>query len=206
MKRWMLVGATSTLLAMLLFGAMFYFAQNSGLPPPFKLGAKVDNLTLRDLKGQAFQLYDLGRESRLTVLMFISTQCPISNDYNQRMVALDRDYSPKGVKFLALNSNKQESIPEIAEHASGNGFGFALYKDENNVLADLFGASVTPEIYVLDNTWTIRYHGRIDDSRPVEKVTVSDLRNALDALLGGRQVPVAETKAFGCTIKRVKKA
>ena len=130
MKRWILVGAT--LVAMLLFGAVFYFAQNPGPPPPaFKLGGRVDNVTLRDLKGQSFQLYDLGRDSKLTVLMFISTQCPISNDYNQRMVALDRDYSPKGVKFLALNSNKQESIPEIAEHASRNGFAFPLFKDED---------------------------------------------------------------------------
>lgn len=205
MKRRILVGAT--LVVLLVFGSVVYFAQNPGPPPPnFKLGGKVDNLTLRDLRGQAFQLFDLSRDSKLTVLMFIATQCPISNDYNQRMVALYRDYSSKGVKFLAINSNKQESIPEIAEHATRNGFSFPLFKDENNVIADLFGASVTPEIYVFDTTWTMRYHGRIDDSRPVEKVSVSDLRNALDALLDGKQVSVTETKAFGCTIKRVKKA
>lgn len=138
--------------------------------------------------------------------MFIATQCPISNDYNQRMAALDRDYSAKGVRFIGINANRQESIPEVAEHAAKHGFGFTVYKDENNVIADLFGASVTPEVYVFDTSWTLRYHGRIDDSRPVAKVTVSDLRNALDALFEGRQAPVAETKAFGCTIKRVKKS
>jgi len=204
MKRWILVGAAVA--AVLAVGSVAYFAQNGGPPAPtFRVGGKVDNLTLRDLKGQSSQLRDLGRDSKITALMFIATQCPVSNDYNQRMVALHRDYASKGVKFLAINSNRQELVPEVAEHAARNGFAFPLFKDENNVLADLFGASVTPEIYVFDNTWTMRYHGRIDDSRPMDKVTVSDLRNSLDALLDGRQVPVAETKAFGCTIKRVKK-
>ena len=205
MKRWIAVGAL--LFAVLFFGLrVAYFAQNPGPPPPtFKLGGKVDNFALRDLKGQSFQFYDVGRGSKATVVMFIATQCPISNDYNPRMAALDREYSAKGIKFIGINSNRQEPIPEVAEHAAKNGFGFTVYKDENNVVADLFGASFTPEVYVFDTGWVMRYHGRIDDSRQPEKVTVSDLRNALEALLAGKDVPVQETKAFGCTIKRVKK-
>ena len=155
-------------------------AQNPEPPAAtFRLGGKVDNLTLGDLRGQAAQLFDLGRDAQATVALFIATQCPVSNDYNERMAALEREYSAKGIKFLAINSNRQEPGAEIADHAARHGFGFAVYKDENNVLADLLGASVTPEAYLFDRSWTMRYHGRIDDHRAVAKVTVSDLRNAL---------------------------
>lgn len=196
------------LLAFLLI-PIFVWAQKAPEPavpaPGVRLGGKVDNLVLRDLKGGEHRLFDLGKGGEVTVLMFIATQCPISNDYNPRMVELDRDYAPRKVRLIAINPNRQESIPEVEAHAAKHGFTFTVYKDEGNVLADLFGASVTPEVYVFDKSWTLRYHGRIDDSRPVEKVTTRDLRNALDALLAGGQPPVTETKAFGCTIKRVKK-
>ncbi len=174
--------------------------------PTFRVGGKVDNLALRDLKGGDHNLFDLGKGSPVRVLLFIATQCPVSNAYNERMVELDRDYVPRNVKFIAINSNRQESVPEVESHAAKHGFTFTVYKDEGNVLADLFGASVTPEIYVFDKNWTMRYHGRIDDSQPVEKVTTRDLRTALDAVLAGGEPPVTETKAFGCTIKRVKKS
>jgi thiol-disulfide isomerase/thioredoxin len=201
MKRWV----ATTLALLLLLGLTGCFFAQEVPPPTFKPGSKVDNITLRDLKGGSHKLYDLGRDGKLTVIMFIATQCPVSNAYNQRMVALDRDYAGKGVKFLAVNSNRQESVREVADHAAKNGFAFPVFKDENNVVADLFGASVTPETYVLDETWTMRYHGRIDNSQDAAKVGTSDLRNVLEVLLAGKSAPVTETKAFGCTIKRVKK-
>ena len=173
--------------------------------PKFKLGGKAENVALRDLKGQSSPLYDVGKGSKLRVVMFIATQCPVSNAYNERMAAIDREYQAKGVRFLAINSNRQESASEVGEHAAKNGFGFPIYKDEKNVVADIFGASVTPEVYVFDAGWTLRYHGRIDDNQPGTKVTSPDLRNALTALLENKPVPAAETKAFGCTIKRVSK-
>jgi thiol-disulfide isomerase/thioredoxin len=187
---------------------VFLAASLSAQAPPepkFKIGGKVENLTLRDVKGQGAPLYGLGTDSKLRVVMFIATQCPVSNAYNERMAALDKEYGAKGVKFLAVNSNRQEPAAEVGEHAAKHGFGFPVFKDENNVVADVFGASVTPEIYVFDSGWTLRYHGRIDDNQAGARITAPDLRNALDALLAGKPVPAAETKAFGCTIKRVKK-
>jgi hypothetical protein len=135
--------------------------------------------------------------------MFIATQCPVSNAYNERMAALSREYGAKGVAFVGINSNRQESVEEIAGHAAQHGFAFPVLKDVGNVQADHFGAQVTPEIYVYDPGWVLRYHGRIDDDRSGANVKSQDLRQALDAVLGGQPVPVAETKAFGCTIKRV---
>ena len=109
----------------------------------------------------------------------------------------------RGIAFVGINSNRQESVEEIAGHAAEHGFTFPILKDVSNVQADHFGAQVTPEIYVYDPGWVLRYHGRIDDDRSGANVRSQDLRNALDAVLAGQAVPVAETKAFGCTIKRV---
>lgn len=168
-----------------------------------KLDEKVPNFTLKDYTGKEYSLYDyLG--SKGIVVMFIATQCPVSNAYNARMVDLHDLYAPKGIVFLAINSNKQESIEEIAEHSAKHGFQFPVLKDWKNVIADKFDAQVTPETYLIDSTGVLRYHGRIDDERVLSKVTQHDLRDALDAYLEGKPILRRDTKAFGCTIKRVK--
>jgi len=84
-------------------------------------------------------------------------------------------------------------------------FLFVILLKYNNKIADVFDASFTPEIYVLSSKYELLYHGRIDDSRKKNKVEKQDLRNALDEILVGKKVSVNETKAFGCSIKRVKK-
>lgn len=169
----------------------------------FKLGSKVPDFALQDTQGNTVQAAKLMGD--VTVIMFIATKCPISNDYNERMKAVYNDYAAKGVKFIAINSNHIEPAAEVEEHAAAHKFPFKVYKDNDNVVADRFGAQVTPEVFVLDKTRTIRYHGYIDDSRDASKITTQGLRLALDAVLAGKPVEKAETKAFGCTIKRAKK-
>lgn len=164
----------------------------------------IDNFTLEDYTGKQHSLTDY-KDSKAIVVMFIATQCPVSNDYNVRMAQLHKDYKSKGIIFLGINSNKQEDIAEIKKHAGKNKFKFAVLKDHNNVIADKFGASFTPEIFVLNPELEVVYHGRIDDSRRVGDVKTHDLRNTLDEILAGKAVTVAKTKAFGCTIKRVEK-
>jgi peroxiredoxin len=166
------------------------------------IGEKLQPFKLNDATGKTVDLARLQGKNAV-VLMFIATQCPVSNAYNERMAALSREYAAKGVAFVGINSNRQESVEEIAGHAAQHGFGFPVLKDVGNVQADHFGAQVTPEIYVYDPGWVLRYHGRIDDDRSGANVKSQDLRNALDAVLAGKAVPVVETKAFGCTIKRV---
>ena len=137
------------------------------------------------------------------MLMFIATQCPVSNGYNTRMVSLFNDYKAKDVVFIGINSNKSESTEEVKQHAKDHGFEFTVLKDDKNIVADKFGASVTPEIFVLNPALEILYHGRIDDSRREADVASRDLRNALDEILAGKPVTVSTTKAFGCTIKKI---
>jgi len=140
------------------------------------------------------------------MVTFIATQCPVSNAYNERMKSLYNDYTPKGVKFVFVNSNRTESSANVAQHAREHGFPFAVYKDGDNVAADRFGATVTPEAFVIDGAGVVRYHGSIDDSQNEQRVGTQRLRSALDAVLAGHAPGQAETKAFGCSIKRVPKA
>lgn len=168
----------------------------------FKLGAKVDDFTVRQPGGQPVQFSTL--RGPVTVVTFVSVQCPVSNSYNDRMNAIYKDYGARGVKFVFLNANRTESPAAVAAHAKQH-FVFPVYKDENNVVADRFGASVTPEAFVIDATGVVRYHGSIDDSMDVRRIEEPRLRNALDEVLAGKNVGRAETKAFGCSIKRVKK-
>ena len=144
-------------------------------------------------------------EGKTTALVFIATECPVSNDYNGRMKELYGEYKAKGVDFVFVNSNSSESAAEVVQHAKDNGFTFAVHKDPDNKLADRFSAQVTPEVFVFDKSGKVAYHGSIDDSRAIERISKRPLKDALDAILAGKAAPVAESKAFGCTIKRAGK-
>ncbi len=164
---------------------------------------KVDNFSLADYNGKSISLADY-KNSKAIVLMFISTQCPVSNAYNERMAELYNDYKGKNVAIVGINSNKAETPSDIKEHAQEHNFSFPILKDVNNVIADKLEAQFTPEIYVVHpTTLAVLYHGRIDDSQRIAKVQSKDLRAALDEILAGKPVSKKETKAFGCTIKRV---
>ena len=164
---------------------------------------KIDNFSLTDYNGKKHSLYDY-KNSKAIVLIFISTECPVSNAYNTRMADLYNQYSSKDITIIGINSNRAESVEDIKEHAAEHNFGFPILKDEGNKIADKLGAAVTPETYLLNNNFEILYHGRIDDSRDIKSVSEKDLANALDEVLSGKKVSKTDTKAFGCSIKRVK--
>lgn len=185
------------LLLPLLLGALLFGQE-------FRLGSRVSDFTAEDPGGKTVAFSALNGD--ITVVTFISTQCPVSNSYTDRMIAIFRNYSAKGVKFIFLNANRTESSSDVQEHAKAVGFEFPVYKDVNNQVADKFGAQVTPESYVIDRGGVVRYHGSVDDSQNPARVEKRTLRMALDAVLSGSPVTIQQTKAFGCTIKRVRKA
>jgi peroxiredoxin len=166
------------------------------------IGEKFEGFALADYEGNNHSLSDY-TESKAIVIMFIATKCPVSNDYNSRMEEVFNEYKDKEVSFLGINSNKSEDVSEIGNHAKDNGLSFTILKDEKNIIADKFEASYTPEIFVLSNEFELLYHGRIDNSRRKSEVNTTDLKNALDEILSGKNVSNPETKAFGCTIKRI---
>lgn len=191
--------------AVTLAGIVAFPLAASDSPTGPKIGSPAPDFTLpAAADGKPVALKEMLGKSKAVAVMFIATKCPISNAYNERMAALGKEYAAKGIAFVGINSNKTELAPETAQHAAKNGFTFPVVKDEGNKVADLYGSLKTPEIFVLDPKGTLVYHGRIDETADDPKgVKSPDLRNALDAILAGKPVPVTETKAFGCTIKRV---
>jgi peroxiredoxin len=168
------------------------------------IGSAAPPISLSTIDGKPFSLADATKANSLVVVMFISTQCPYSNAYNERMRDMAAAYSKKGVQFVGINSNKTETVQDAVDHAKKNGHTFTILKDPSNKVADLYDAKRTPEVFVVDKDGKVRYHGRIDEnSDDPAKVASPDLKNALDALLAGKAVANTETKAFGCTIKRV---
>jgi thiol-disulfide isomerase/thioredoxin len=161
----------------------------------------VPDFQLFDLQGASHSFTSLKGDT--TVVVFIAVRCPVSNAYNRRMEALNKDYSSKGVKFLFVNANVNEPSEEVKEHARQVGFTFPVYRDSGNV-AEIFNAQVTPETYVIDKQGMIQYHGAIDDSQNEARIRKQGLRAALDELLAGKPVTVSETKAFGCSVKRAR--
>lgn len=174
-------------------GAFFNSSQKPGA---------IENFTLQDYNGKNHSLSDY-KDSVAMVILFIATECPVSNAYNERMENIYREYAPKGFAILGINSNKAEYVDRIKEHAEDNGLTFPILKDEKNVIADMFEASVTPEVYVLNSDFETLYHGRLDNSRNESEVVSKDLEIALHEIYTGSELSKKETKAFGCTIKRI---
>ena len=169
-----------------------------------RVGAAAPEFSLRTLDGKTFSLAEAARSHKAVVVIFIATQCPYSNAYNDRMRDMASAYEKQGILFAGLNSNKTEPAEEVSAHARKHGFGFPVMKDPENKIADLYDARHTPEVFVVDPEGKLCYHGRIDENyEDASKVDSPDLKNALDALLDGKPIARTETKAFGCTIKRV---
>lgn len=165
------------------------------------IGDKVSDFSISNYDGNTYTLSQNGGNA--TVVVFMSTECPFVQPYTDRLNALANEFSSQGIVIWGINSNKTESTDEVQTHAAGKGYTFPILKDNNNVVADQFNAQRTPEVFVIDNsTMTVVYHGSIDDDKVADNVTNQYLKTALTQFLNGESITNAETKAFGCTIKR----
>ncbi len=171
-----------------------------------KIGEKMADFTLPDTAGNSHSLYEFKGKKAVAVI-FIATRCPYSNAFNHVMANLAREYEARGVAVVGINANKTEPASEVADHARTHGLNFLILKDLGNVIANRLGASVTPEVFLLDSNWVLRYHGALGNShQPTtnpEMATDEEARPALKAVLSGQQAALTETRAFGCTIKRM---
>jgi peroxiredoxin len=172
------------------------------------IGQTVKTFTLKSTTGEAVGLGSAS-QAKVAVVLFMGTECPINNSYLPRLKELHQEYSSKGVHFLAVNSNSQDTPERVAAHAKKSEIPFPVLKDDGAAVADLFAAQRTPEAFVLDASRTIRYRGRIDDQFGIgfkrAKPGRNDLKEALDEVLAGKAVSVPTTPVAGCVIARAVK-
>jgi thiol-disulfide isomerase/thioredoxin len=172
------------------------------------LGTKAPEFNLPDtISGTNKSLKDL-KSDRATVVMFICNHCPFVKHVQQGLVKLANDYIPKGISFVAINSNDVEAYPEDSPErmkavAKQLGYPFPYLYDESQAIARAYGAACTPDFYIFDKDLKCVYRGQMDDSRPSNDISVTgkDIRSALDAILAGKPVSLHQKPSIGCNIK-----
>ncbi|WP_181305620.1 redoxin domain-containing protein [Rufibacter sp. XAAS-G3-1] len=174
----------------------------------YRLGAKVDNFTLKDAQNQSVELSGF-KDAPVLVVVFTSVSCPYAKLYENRLQNLSQTYAGKGARFVYVNTNiglEEGSQTDKAQPDRPSPAKFPYLVDEGQQLSKRFGATKAPEVFVLQNSadgFYLRYKGAIDDNPQAENyVKQRYLASALDALLAGRSVANAEQRATGCLIKR----
>lgn len=163
------------------------------------IGDTLPNFSLEGVDQQTYTLAALKGKCEGVAVIFVATQCPVSNAYNERMQALYDEFRSKGIYVFGINSNNTEPMAEVKEHAKKHGLKFAVLKDAASEVDDAYGAGVTPEIYIADSNLKLKYHGAIDNhQRTPTKHFAAD---AMRAILDGKNPDPAETPAKGCSIK-----
>jgi peroxiredoxin len=165
----------------------------------------VDDIALSDPAGATRRLGDW--KDRTLVIVFLSTDCPLTKLYAPRLVELEREFGPRGVTFVGVFPNGHDTPAALRRFGREHRIGFPLLKDTGARLADRLGAARTPEAFVLDGARAVRYRGRIDDQYDTgahrAKPTRRDLADALNELLADKPVSTPDTAAPGCLIARV---
>jgi len=174
------------------------------------IGAKGPGFDLKGTDGKMYAL-DTIKGGKGTAVIFTCNECPYAKGYEDRLIALANTYQSKGIAFIAINPNDPNVVPGdsfdgMVQRAKEKQFPYPYVIDETQRIAAAYGAKVTPHIFLLDAGGTLVYRGRVDDSLKENEIKKRDLQSALDALVGGNAIQVAETKAFGCGVKWSKKA
>ena len=172
------------------------------------LGTKAPDFSLRNaVDGRGFSLDDFDGKKALLV-MFICNHCPYVQHVRAELARLGKDYLPKDVGIVAINSNDVSAYPQDGpEHmramAIEDGWEFPFLYDERQEVAKAYRAACTPDLFLFDGDSKLVYRGQLDDSRPGKPtpLTGRDLRAALDAALAGKKVPQEQRPSVGCSIK-----
>ena len=148
------------------------------------------SLTLSDIKED------------VVVVVFLANHCPVVGFYEDRVIDFTNDYKAKGVKVvgIAVSSAEVDKLPAIKNYMNEHKSTYIYGYDESQAVGKAYGASNTPQFFVLDKERKIRYTGAMDDNQREDKVTKTYLRDAVDSVLKGETVAVDETQPKGCGI------
>lgn len=148
-------------------------------------------------------------EAKVTVVCFLGAECPLVKLYTPRLSAMSQEFASRGVRFVAVNSNRQDTLEDMQSYLREYSLPFPCLRDEGNVVADQYGATRTPEVFVLNSKFQVVYQGRIDNQYApgVNRPTASqqELRTAIEQSLNDATVAVASTEAVGCMIGKIRK-
>ena len=179
-----------------------------------EIGAAAPEFALPGVDGKTWRLADFDKAKVLAVV-FTCNHCPTAQAYEERLVRLANDYQDRGVAVVAISPNDPKAVrldelgytdlgddfEAMKARAKQRGFPFPyLYDGETQETSKAFGVLATPHVFIFDAGRKLRYVGRVDDS-DVGEVKSHDARNAIDALLEGKPVPVETTRVFGCSTK-----
>ena len=176
--------------------------QNSKL----NIGDSAPDFSLPGVDGKAYSLSDF-KGKKILVIVFMCNHCPYVQAYIERIKSIQNDFGIKGVQVFGINANDEVNYPDdsfekMTEFHKQRKLNFPYLRDEDQTVANAYGAQCTPECFVFDGERKLRYHGRIDDNYKDENaVKVFDLRNALNALMHNQKVAIELTPAIGCSIK-----
>jgi len=170
------------------------------------IGAKGPDFTLKGVDGKTHGLSDYADKKALVVIASCN-HCPTVIQYEDRMIQIQKDYAGKGVQLIAINGNETDGHPtdsfdHMVKRAKEKNFNFPYLRDDSQDIVRAYGATRTPEVFLLDASRKLVYHGRIDDNADnPSKAKRHDLRAALDEVLAGKPVSVPKTTPVGCTVK-----
>jgi peroxiredoxin len=173
---------------------------------PIELGTPCPDFRLPATDGTTVGRDDFQGTPVLGVF-FTCNHCPYAQAIEQRLLDLARDYEDLGFRFVAICSNDARTYPDdsfenMKKRALERGYPFPYLHDEDQSVARAFDAVATPDLYVFDRDRRLAYHGRLDDSpRDPSKVGRRELREAVDALLGGKKPDSRQNPSIGCSIK-----
>jgi thiol-disulfide isomerase/thioredoxin len=183
--------------------------------PTLALGSPAPDFRLPGVDGRTYALADF-KDSAVLVVIFTCTHCPTAQYYEERIKRIVDDYKPKGVALVAISPNDPKSVrldelgytdlgdsfEEMKIRAEHKKFNFPyLYDGETETASKQYGPVATPHAFVFDRERKLRYVGRIDDSELPDRVKTHELRDAIDAVLAGKEPAVRQTRVFGCSIK-----
>jgi glutathione peroxidase-family protein len=142
----------------------------------------------------------------VVVVVFLANHCPVVQAYEDRLIDFTNDYKNKGVKVVGLCVNDLDSdrLPQIKNYMKEKGSNYVYGYDESQAIGHAYGATNTPQFFVLDKDRTIKYMGQMDDSQNETRVTKKYLRDAVDAVLRGDSPEISETQPRGCSVKYTK--
>ena len=175
----------------------------SGYAAVPKIGDKAPDWSgIIGVDGKEHKLADY-KKVKAVVVVFTCNHCPVAVAYEDRLIALQKDYKKKGVQFVAINVNNipADRLEPMKVRAREKKFNFPYLYDSSQKSGKDYGAVKTPHVFLLDKDRKLAYVGAIDDSMKTDKVKTHYLRDALDAVLAGKPVEKPETNAVGCGIK-----